>query len=368
MRYFFCTGESSGELSATLLAGAIAKLDPGAQFSGIGAERMVAAGFSLAARSDGWSSMGPISALSKIPKVLLVFWRIVVRLLREQPDLIVLIDFGAFNLRLARTLRRLGYRKPMLYFFPPGAWLDRLKQARAVARYTSPLTPFAHQYDFYRTAGLPIAYFGHPLVDEYALRPARPAPPADGGIVALLPGSRSGELRYHIPALLEAFRLLKTRRPALRGVLGCADAAGEHVARRQILARSLPEIRVVRSARNAFADADAAWIASGTAVLEASLSGVPAIALYILSRAQARIARHVYHGASITIPNLVLGAHIVPELLQDAAAPARLAREMDELLTAPADQYCKLLDLRAALGGTDALKRAARYAFDLASR
>lgn len=328
---------------------------------------MVAAGFTVRSRSDGWSSMGPISALSKIPRVLLVFWQIIGHLLREQPELIVLVDFGAFNLRLARSLRRLGYRKPILYFFPPGAWLDRPKQARSVARFTSPLTPFAHQRDFYRAAGLPIAFFGHPLAGEYIARSARPAAPPDGGTVALLPGSRSGELRYHIPALLDAFGLLKATRPALRGVLGAADASAERSAQAAILARNLADIRVVRSASAALDGAHAAWIASGTAVLEAALGGVPTIALYILSPAQAKIARRVYHGGAITIPNLVLGQRVIPELLQENATPSKLAREMDELLADPGNQYRKLLGLRAALGPADALAQAARYAFELAS-
>ncbi|MEO6912505.1 MAG: hypothetical protein ABI182_00615 [Candidatus Baltobacteraceae bacterium] len=366
MRYFFSTGESSGELSATLLAAAIAKLDPDAQFSGIGAIRMAESGFTVVSRSDGWSSMGPISAISKIPKLLLVFWRILLHLLRERPDLIVLVDFGAFNLRLARSLRRFGYRRPILYFFPPGAWLDRPKQARAVSLYTAPLTPFAHQRDFYRSAGLPIAYFGHPLVGEYIARPARPAAPPDGGTVGLLPGSRGGELRYHIPALLDAFALLKAQRCALRGILGAADAPAERMAQGEILARNLSDICVVRSARAALEGADAAWIASGTAVLEAALSGVPSIALYILSRAQAKIARRVYHGSAITIPNLVLGRRVLPELLQENATPSELAREMDELLADPGAQYRRLLDLRRALGPGDALAQAAGYAFELA--
>ncbi len=85
--------------------------------------------------------------------------------LRAAPqDLIVLVDFGAFNLRFAKTLRALGYRRPIVYFFPPGAWLDRERQARDVARHTVPLVPFEHQRDFYRSLGLGAAYFGHPLV------------------------------------------------------------------------------------------------------------------------------------------------------------------------------------------------------------
>lgn len=327
---------------------------------------MRAAGFTLAARSDQWSSMGPIAALALIPRVLWASCGIINRLLRDQPDLLVLIDFGAFNLRLVGILRRLGYRRPILYFFPPGAWLDNPKVACAVARLALPLTAFAHQRDFYRGLALPISFFGHPLVAEYRLRPARPAPPRDGGVIALLPGSRQGEVRFHLPVLLDAFTLLKRRRPNLRAVLGAANAQMQQSARAQIAARNLTEIEVVLSAENAYLQADAAWIASGTAVLEAALTGVPSIALYILSKAQAKIARRVYRGPAITIPNLVLGRTIVPELLQEAATPQNLADRMEELLTDPQRQYGELLDLRAALGPSDALAQAAAYAYELA--
>ncbi|MDQ6931314.1 MAG: lipid-A-disaccharide synthase, partial [Candidatus Eremiobacteraeota bacterium] len=112
--------------------------------------------------------------------------------------------------------------------------------------------------------------------------------------------------------------------------------------------------------------ADAAWIASGTAVLEAALLGVPSIALYILSAAQARIARRVYHGDYITIPNLVLHERVIPELWQEAATPAALATQMQALLQNPSEQYTQLLNLRAALGPGDALGKGAEFAVSLA--
>ncbi|MGA8532694.1 MAG: hypothetical protein WB615_01150, partial [Candidatus Tumulicola sp.] len=232
MRYFFSSGEPSGESSAVLLAHAIRAVDPQARFEGIGAGQMRAAGFDIWRDHTGWASMGPLAALPRIPKLLAAMWRTAYHLVRTKPDLIVLVDFGVFNLRLAMTLRRLGYPGPVLDLFPPGTWLDDAKKARAVSAVAVPMTAFAHQEKFYKSIGCPVVYFGHPIVGEYRCRASRPAPAADGGTIAILPGSRRGEVRRHLPLLIEAFRLLKTRRPNLAGVVGAADDSADARIRR----------------------------------------------------------------------------------------------------------------------------------------
>ncbi|MEO6834413.1 MAG: hypothetical protein ABI231_00680, partial [Candidatus Tumulicola sp.] len=186
MRYFFSSGEASGESSAVLLAQAIRAIDPDAQFEGIGAERMRAAGFRLWRDHTGWASMGPLAAIPRIPKLLATMWRTAFHIAAAKPDLVVLVDFGVFNLRLATTLRRLGYAGPVLDVFPPATWLDNAKKARAVSAVAIPMPAFRHQSEFYASLGCPVAYFGHPLAGQFRSRPPRAAPPADGGAVAVL--------------------------------------------------------------------------------------------------------------------------------------------------------------------------------------
>jgi lipid-A-disaccharide synthase len=367
VRYFFSTGEASGESSALLLARAIRRIDPEAQFEGIGTERMRAEGFSIWRDHTGWASMGPIAAVPRIPKLLAIMWQTALHIASSKPDLVVLVDFGAFNLRLASTLhRRLKYPLPVLDVFPPGTWLDSERKAREVATVSVPLTAFAHQYDFYKSHQLPIVYFGHPLAGEYRLRPPREAPPADGGTVAILPGSRKGELRFHLPALIAAYRELKSRRPRLRAIFGAADARGEQFIRGVVRRERLADADVVRGVQAAVADADGAWVASGTAVLETVLSGVPAIALYIITPILVKHGRSLIRHKYITLPNLVLGREIVPEFLQEEATPQRLAGEMEAVLCDPSQQYDQFAELRAALGPPDALMRCARFAVALA--
>lgn len=365
MRYFFSTGEASGEFAATVLAQAILRHDPQARFEGIGGRRMRAEGFTLWYDHRGWASMGPIAAVPRIPKLWFAMRATARRLRDDPPDLAILVDFGAFNIRLAKRLRAIGYTRPILDLFPPGTWLDSEPTARAVAAVVTPMTAFAHQRDFYRSLGLPIAYFGHPLAPSYRPRlPRDPAPP-DGGTVALLPGSRGGEIAKHVPRLVDAAVRLRDRRPRLRVVAGAANGEAEASIRRAAARRALP-ITIAAGLHEAVADADAAWVASGTAVLECALLGVPAVALYVISRLLVRHARRVYGGRFVTLPNLVLDRAVVPELLQEEATPEALAEAMDRVLRDPSPQMQAQRDLRAALGGADAADRCAAYAVELA--
>lgn len=366
MRYFLSSGEASGEVAAVAIAQAIRQIDPQAQFEGIGAARMRDAGFTLWRDHTGWASMGPLAAIPRIPKLLLTMLVTAGHIVRSKPDLVILVDFGAFNLRLAKRLRKIGYRGPIVDVFPPATWLDRERTAREVAAVAMPLTAFAHQRDFYRSLDLPIAFFGHPLAAQYAMRAARSAPPKDGGTVAILPGSRGGELRHHAPRLFAALRQLQARRPNLRAVVGAADDRAERRLREAAQAQGVTGVTFARGTLASIADADAAWVASGTAVLECALSGVPAVALYVIDPALVKHARRVYSGRFITLPNLVLDREVVPELLQDDATPERLAAEMNAVLDDPQRQYAELDALREALGPPDALEKIAGFAVALA--
>ncbi len=198
------------------------------------------------------------------------------------------------------------------------------------------------------------------------MRPLRAAPPRDGGVVAMLPGSRSGELRRHLPVLAAAYRTLAQRRPRLRGIFGAADGAAARQIARAIAAAELTNVEIVDGVSRALEQADGAWVASGTAVLETALCGVPAVALYVIPPILIRYGHRMIKHRFITLPNLVLGREIVPELLQEAATPERLADELERLIEHPSDQYAAFTEMRAALGPPDALEECARYAVELA--
>jgi lipid-A-disaccharide synthase len=198
------------------------------------------------------------------------------------------------------------------------------------------------------------------------MRPVPSAPDPDGGVVAILPGSRSGELRRHLPVLAAAFRVLQRRRPRLRGIFGAADERAARMIAATIEREKLAGVKIARGVSSALAEADGAWVASGTAVLETALAGVPAVALYVIPPILIWYGHRMIRHRFITLPNLVLGREVVPELLQEAATPERLADTLEELMSHPLDQYAQFGELREALGPADALERCASYAVELA--
>jgi lipid-A-disaccharide synthase len=360
MRVFFSTGEASGELLAAELLGAM-RVRTAIEAEGIGDARLERAGVRIVQRNRGWASLGIFEALRRLPRTMTAGLRVALALRRRAPDLVVLVDFGAFNLRLARILRGLGFPKPIVYYAPPSAWLDSVRRARRVASLCDALTIFRHQADFYRSLGLPIGYLGHPMVSTIEPREPRAAPPAGGGLVALLPGSRAGEIERHTPRLLDAIARVREVRPNVRAVLVAADDEVQRHVEHLLSFRSPLPVEIVRDARAALREADAAAIASGTAVLEAALIETPSVALYVLSVAQAKIARRVYRGKYVTLPNLVLDEPLVTELLQEAATPAALADAILDLLDRPAQQREGFGRVRAALGPPDSLQRNADW-------
>jgi lipid-A-disaccharide synthase len=191
--------------------------------------------------------------------------------------------------------------------------------------------------------------------------------------------------------LLAACKVLRRSRPRVRFTIAAADSVTERMIAAELGRAFLPPFvapargdlerggstahgaagersgfTIARGARAALDDADAAWIASGTAVLEAALREVPAVALYIVSAAQLPIARRIWKRPYITLPNILLDRPVVPECLQDDATPERLADEIDALLRDPAQQLSDVRALRRTLGGEDALVRSAAFALGLA--
>lgn len=347
-------------------------IKPALTIAGVGGERMRAAGVDVELDSVGaeWASLGPISAFFKIPWLLTVMLGLAERIRARRPRLLVCVDFGAFNLRMLEWLRFTGYRGAALYYFPPGAWLDNAEQARKVARVATVLTPFAHQRDFYRSLGLAADFVGHPLVEAIARRDERPrrARPR----IAVLPGSRRDEVAMMLPVLAQAASRASVLWGAHFAVVAASEARAAQITSLWAAAGGPAGIDVVRSdAADAVLDADLAWTASGTAVLESALRGVPQVAFYRLTDALYRIAQrrvpHIVRGP-ITLPNLIAGRAVVPELLQYDFTPERLLEESRALLDdagAAAAQANGYEEVRALLGPPDSLQRIAAHAAGL---
>lgn len=317
-------------------------------------------GFALTANTCGWATLGPLAAVRNIARLLGVMRRVARELAANPPDLVVLLDFGAFNVRFARALRKAGYNRPIFYGFPPAAWLDRVKAAKLVAELTTPVAPFSHQRDFYTSLGLPVQYFGHPIAATITARAGYVQ--SKHGRFVFLPGSRKQEIALNLPRMLAAITEVRRTLRDCEVVVVAADSQIEIDLRKCVP----QDVRIERDARTWLAWADVACVASGTAVLESALLGVPTVAMYVLSQVNAAVARRVYRGRYVTIPNLVLDRMAIPELLQDAASAQALTEHLLALFHDASEQQRAMRELRAALESEGAMHKWAECALALA--
>jgi lipid-A-disaccharide synthase len=360
-KVFLSAGEVSGDRYAAALAGALQRMAPGVEVRGVGGPHMAAQGVMLV---DDVTPVSAVGLLEQLPAVMPVLRALgsARRVLADwRPDVVVLVDFQGANLHLARAARELGI--PTAYWILPQAWLwglpgELARVARAVDHMIAVLPPEAEAY---RAAGGSVVHVGHPLLDTLPPLPPRPSSP--GPLVALLPGSRDAEVRALLPAFLGAAARLALTREAVRFVL---PVAGDHLAptvRAAVAACAAPISLLEGDAAPAWAHADVALVASGTAVLEAACRDVPCVAAYRVSWLTAWLARRMLRVRHVTLPNILLGRGLVPECLQGDARPARLAAELEALLADPARreaQRAGFAEVRASLGAPGGVAAAAR--------
>ncbi|MGH2454139.1 MAG: lipid-A-disaccharide synthase [bacterium] len=367
---FLVAGEVSGDIYGADLAAALRRRRPDLNLVGVGGPRMEAAGVRHLLDSEAWGVIGWMEALPQVPVFLRRLGVVMSAIEATNPAGVVLIDFPGFNLPLAR---RLGRRRPVAYFMPPMVSTRRGDRAGAVARLgLRLLAAFPFEADAYRRAGADVVFIGHPALDR--VRPsagpgevrARLGFPLDAPVVALLPGSRRGELRRHLPVMVEALSRLRHDHPQLRAVLPVAAPAFRDMVEREVAALAAPVALLEggsQEAYDALSAADFAAVASGTATLEAMCLGLPMVVIYRLSRLTWWYAtRFVAAVSTAALPSLLAGRRVVPELLQDALTSQALAATLSTWLgdgRARAAMAAELLALRARLGEGGAVDRAA---------
>ena len=365
-------GEASGDLHAGRLAAALRERGA-TQLFGLGGEHMRAAGVDLIAESREVNVLGITEILHRLPELRRVFRRLLDAVDERRPALAILVDFPGFHLRLARHLRRRGVRN--LYFIAPQFWAWRPWRVRVVRRrFERALCIFPFEVDFYREHGVNAEFIGHPLagrvrpscsreefLSRLSLDAARP-------VVALLPGSRPGEIAHNLPPLLEGCRLLAASRP-VQFVLAAAPGLPD-----ETLAPALNPALKIHISSGATYDvlsaADVAVVSSGTATVEAALCGAPTVVVYRVSPATAAIARPLIRAPYFAMINLIAGKRVVPELIQDDFTGAAVAREVAALVDSPAARESMRGELAAVetrLHGPhgDPIARAADVVFEM---
>ncbi len=372
----FSAGEASGDLHGSVLCHALRAAEPGLALSGMGGARMATAGVELLADPTRHAVVGTGEALGRIPGLYRAYRTLVARLRAERPRALVVIDFPEFNLRLARQAHRAGV--PVVYFIPPQLWAWRRGRVRQMARRVSRvLAVLPFEEALYAEAGVPVEFVGHPLLDvlpldltrEEARRRLR-LDPAER-VIGLLPGSRREEITRLLPVMLAAARQLGSSAP--RFVLGLAptvDAATVQALVADAERAGGPAVATVAGRTyEVMAGADVLLVASGTATLEATLLGAPMVVCYRVSRLTELLARLLATTPWCSLPNNIAGRAVVPEILQDALTPERLAGEARHLLEDPlaaTAQRAAFKEVRARLGEPGVGSRAARAVLEVA--
>ena len=365
-KIMFVAGETSGDHHAAAVVQALGKR---AFCFGLGGPAMAAAGMRLDLDLASRSVIGFVEVLKHFNYFRRAFAQAGRLLGEERPDLLVLVDYPGFNLRLAAKAKALGV--PVAYYISPQVWAWKKGRVPLMARLLRKmLVTFPFEKRIYDQAGLDCSHVGNPLLDAIpgALRWKGPADPpaarqarlrkslgwkAAGQVIGLLPGSREQELRWLLPVMLEAAQ--RTAAPGRRFVVvkpasAPADWYGPvQAAREDGLDVSVFEGRGQAQAYAARAACDAALVASGTATLETALLGVPFLILYRVHPLTYAIGKRLVKIHSIGLANVVAGRRVVPEFLQEGLDPAAIAADLERLLSRPAERRSQRRGLAAGL-------------------
>jgi lipid-A-disaccharide synthase len=375
MRVMISCGEPSGDLYAGALARQILQLEPSANISGFGSERLRDAGARLVADFRGLSVTGLLEVARVLPRTYAIYRRLLAHAEAERPDVFVAVDFPDFNFRLAHAMRRLGV--PVVYYISPQLWAwrpGRMKTMRRIADLVLVIFPF--EEEIYRRAGVAVEWVGHPLLDisdalepraaflaRLGLDPARPT-------IALLPGSRINEVRAILPGLLDAATIIRTRLPAAQFVLARAPHLSDELFAG--VAAGGPPIAMLENATDqVLGAADVALVASGTVTVQAALRECPMVVVYRLSPLTYRLGRPFVHVDTFAMANLVAGHQVVPELVQDDFTPDAVAKHALAILEDPRRAGAMRTELgavKAKLGAAGASRRAAAAVLAVAAR
>jgi len=326
-------GEASGDLYASLLVRELRRLYPEAEFFGCTGPKLRAAGVRTVVDASSLAVVGLLEVVGHLPRIWREYRKLLAAAEVEKPDLAVLTDSPDFHLRVAR---RLGPTVPVVYLVAPQVWAwrkGRVKSMRRTIRRLLCIFPF--EEDFFRRAGVNASFIGHPLAGlvapalsrddffkKHRLAPSRP-------LISVLPGSRRGEAARHLPALLEAVRLLY-REKALNVVLPASATTGAAFFEARI---GDAPIRVIEGESwDAMAYSDVALVASGTVTVEAALLGTPMVSFYKVSLPSWLAGKLLVDVPFYTMVNLIAGRAVVPELMQRGMTAEAIAREAGRLL------------------------------------
>ncbi|SFO80262.1 lipid-A-disaccharide synthase [Ectopseudomonas composti] len=370
LRVALVAGEASGDILGSGLMQAIKQRYPDTEFIGVGGARMEAEGLKSYFPMERLAVMGLVEVLGRLFELLGRRRQLARDLIAVQPDVFIGIDAPDFNLGLELKLRRAGIKT--VHYVSPSVWAWRQKRVLKIREACDlMLTLFPFEAQFYDEHQVPVRFVGHPLADAIPQQADRIAArealdlPQHEPVVALMPGSRGGEVSRLGELFLDAAIRLRALRPGIRFLMPCATPERREQLEQMLAGRDLPLTLLNGRSHEALAACDAVLIASGTATLEALLYKRPMVVAYRVAPLTYRILKRLVKSPYISLPNLLAERLLVPELIQDAATPEALAQAVAPLIdggqvqTEGFDVIHRALRRDASLSAADAVLKLA---------
>lgn len=369
-------GEASGDLHGAEIARKLQAADPAIDCLGMGSHRMQAAGVELLVDSENIAVVGLIEVLKHWTDIKAALRTLERHIEKHPPDLLLLIDYQEFNLRLAQSAKALGVR--VLFYVSPQVWAWREGRIRKFAdRIDMMAVIFPFEVPYYEKAGIPVRYVGHPLTRRVRTGRDRGAARRHFGLdenrplAALLPGSRRSEIKRILPILIETARLVRERNPQVQFLAAAANPHARQTIETMLDAHGVPMTVTDTDFYDAVGASDAAMVASGTATLEVALLQIPMTIVYRIAPLSYAILKRLIRIDNVGLANIVAGTPVAPEFIQGAAQPRAIAAEITRLLDDPAyrEQTVSRLDIvRQRLGETDGLQGIADLTLEMLDR
>jgi lipid-A-disaccharide synthase len=366
-------GEASGDMYGAKVVEEAHRLDSSVRFFGIGGQAMRAAGVETLVDSREMAVMGFVEVVAHFGVIYRAFRTMEALLHREKPDLLILIDYPGFNLRLAAKAKQAGVT--VLYFITPQVWAWHASRARKIARlvdHAAVILPF--EVPIFEKEGLPVTFVGHPLLEMAVPSMSRSEAQAAFGLdpgkrtVGLFPGSRRREINSLLPVMLESAARLGDRFKDLQFILPLAPGLDRGLVDGYLAAAPVSVTVVEGKNYDVIQTCDLIIAASGTVTMEIALFGVPMVIIYKIAPVSYAIGKMLVQVEHVGICNIIAGERVVPELIQHEAEPVRIAAEVESMLT-DGSRYArirdKLLAVRAKLGKPGAPGRVAAIALKL---
>lgn len=371
---FISAGEPSGDLHAANLVKALRKIRPDITVQAMGGDALRAAGTEVLVDNRELAVMGLVEVIRHYPLIRWALKTLQAHLKSHPPDLLILVDYVEFNLKLAKTAKELGVK--VLFYVSPQVWAWRQGRVKKIGKAIDMMaTIFPFEVRYYEEENVPARYVGNPLVGK--VKPSAPRDvllaefdlKGDYAVVSLQPGSRRNEIALLLPVFLETARILSTQRPEMEFVLPLAPGLDRDEFEQAIETAGV-NVHLIDPGRSydAMEVADAVLTASGTATLETALSGTPLVIAHKVSPITYAIFRRLIRIPYIGLVNIVAEKRIVAEFLQDAAKPETLANELMEIIE---DEWYReemkknLLEVKQRLGETEGSQRVAELAAEM---